>query len=320
MLSVLKAIKIYERLHPDAYLFIWIQPNRTSVGWAQIRRPKDNAVIFDIEHLHFTTINGLRRRLFDRCYQANSPIRIPSYSIDATNRRDQLVNYVSDPSLPLLVRQLSFLYYVKREQQLISTSPNAFRPFHAAKLLANLKIISDSSNVATALSHLNLNLAFERHADLARFLAPPVIRRTQQTLSEPEEQLLTMLNAIQRQFTHIRIVYGPYTVGTLQQIGTIVDFPQSFVVIDEDGREVQPDAALTQHLLTTDESERITAWLDEQTAKFGMLMRTLIAGKRTIFNNFAAAFNDPFSRPEDRRTPKWQPTTTPSNNPTSSSQ
>jgi hypothetical protein len=67
------------RLHPDAYLFLWFQPNPWSIGWAQARRPNGFSIILDVEHNRVTTVDQLSQRTLEARYVASRPAQYPSY-------------------------------------------------------------------------------------------------------------------------------------------------------------------------------------------------------------------------------------------------
>jgi hypothetical protein len=95
-----------------------------------------------------------------------------------------------------------------------------------------------------------------------------------------------------------------------KSIGTILDFPDDFIVIDEYGNEFNSNAALEQQLITTELNERITEWLDMQTGKLGGFIRNITKfANRSTLTAYIASFVDPFSKPEHAKVPKWLPTT-----------
>jgi hypothetical protein len=173
ILNILKDQKIFERLHANAFLFLWLHPNRTTLGWAQIRQPDPTIVVLDVDHLQFSLLKDISIRILPPRYVANDPIRSPSYGYDASKRREQYLKYLTESSISLLVRQFSFLHWLKREQQAFSNTTVTFRPFHASQLLRSFESQNDSATVLTTLSHLDHHLATSQFEELVVSSVPP---------------------------------------------------------------------------------------------------------------------------------------------------
>jgi hypothetical protein len=287
---------------------LWLHPNRTSLGWAQIRQPDPTIVVLDVDHLQFSLVKDISIRIPSPRYVANDPIRSPSYVYDASKRREQYVKYLAEPSISLLVRQFSFLHWLKREQQAFSNTTVTFRPFHASQLLRSFESQNDSATVLTTLSHLDHHLATSQFEELVRFLGPPVFRASATTFSDVEQKMLQMLRNVHRPFTYVKVHYGPYGVSGEKLIGTILDFPDDFTVFDEYGNEFSSNDALDQQLIAPEQHQQITEWLDAQTGKLGRFNRNIVKlGNKSTLTAYVATFKDPYSKPEHAKTPKWDP-------------
>jgi hypothetical protein len=116
-----------------------------------------------------------------------------------------------------------------------------------------------------------------------------------------------MSQRVQRPLKFIKIKYGPHGVMGEKPVGTIVDFPDNLVVIDEKGKEIDSNAAPEQELITAAEHRRVPEWLDEQGGKLRGFMRAIKCGNRETFNDYTASLTDPFSRQEHKNVPKWAP-------------
>ena len=107
---------------------------------------------------------------------------------------------------------------------------------------------------------------------------------------------------------HVQIVYEsvPIKKGSIL-LGEIINFPDFLIVRDEEGREYNADVAVQLGYVSRARVDLVTTWLEQQSSMLGTFISQLRKGDVTGFTAYANNFVDLYSRPNDAKTPMWQP-------------
>ena len=310
MNSVLKPLT--DRLHADSALHLWIHPDRQTVGWAEVRSPNNNRVFFDaslftfnqyatVSQSHSLVSTVALTRFIDR----------PTYDAEFSTNKAALNTFLDHPSASKLVTQWSFLAYYEREQPLLTSA--TFRPSHAHKMLCDYGEFLRSTRTLCLLAHFNTWLTTRNFDRIANLVVPRPSLLPASTLDSIDRNralLIRLLDNLGLPFATVRINYHYFTVEGpsirgKKITGQIRDYPNSISVIDEKGNELDVDEAVDRDLISEDEKNRASAWLDSQIQRLGIFISKLGKGDVHAFNDYVNNFDDPFSRPNDAKRPSW---------------